>query len=152
LTHRDALATPKRVRKNGETNPVTVLLIVALVAISFYVFHVGPLYWDNLEAKEAAAEAFNVFYTDGEDLARTKLLTRLNIRSTNTEHYEVDEEGVETIKPGYGLQDENIAFIYDEETKQLTVRITYDRIVEFKPFKKRKTYHLVAEKVGKRAS
>jgi hypothetical protein len=152
LTHRDALATPKRVRKNGETNPVTVLLIVALVAVAFYVFHVGPLYWDNLEAKEAAAEAFNIYYTDGEDIARSKLMTRLNIRSTNTEHYEVDEDGVENIKPGYGLKDENVVFIYEEDTKKLTVRITYDRIVEFKPFKKRKTYHLVAEKVGKRAS
>lgn len=151
MTHRDALTTSKRVRKNGETNPVTVLLGLAFVGVCYYVYFVGPLYLDNLEAKEAAAEGFNVYFNKGEEAARTAVLFRLNVQSPDFSHLEVDENGVEVTKPGFGLVEENVDFIFDEPTGQLRVRISYDRTVDFKPFKKRKTYHLVAEKVGKQA-
>lgn len=135
-------------RNNGETNPVTYLVLVALVAAGFYGYHVGPLYFDNLEARDAAGEAFAVWSLQGEKYALDKLLVRLNAKSPNTSHYEVDKEGVESIKPGYGLSKDNITFDWDEGTRKLSVRIEYDRVVEFKPFNKRKTYHLVAEKTG----
>ena len=138
------------VRKNGETNPVTILVILLLAAAGFYIFHVGPLYMDNLEAREAAAEAFNVYFVDGEAIARPRLMIRLNQKTPSTSHYEVDEDGVESVKPGFGLKDENVTFSFDETTKRLLVRIEYDRIVEFAPLKKRKVYHLVAEKTGLR--
>lgn len=136
------------VRNNGETNPVAYLLVVLVAAAGFYAYHVAPLYWDNLEAKEAAAEAFNVYIVSGEATARSKMMIRLNAKSPNTSHYEVDKDGVESIKPGYGLSDDNIVFTFDESTRKLIVRIEYDRIVEFSPLKKRKSYHLVAEKTG----
>lgn len=135
-------------RNNGETNPVTYLVIALVVAVGFYAYHVGPLYYDNLEAKDAAGEAFAVYALSGEKVAHDKLLIRLNARSPGTSHYEVDADGVEVIKPGYGLTDDNITFAFDEATRQLTVRIEYDRLVEFSPLKKRKSFHLVAEKTG----
>lgn len=135
-------------RNNGETNPVTYLVVVLLAAAGFYVYHVAPVYWDNLEAKEAAAEAFNIYILKGEEPARQNLMIRLNAKSPGTSHYEVDDEGVESIKPGYGLKDENVTFTFDESTKKLSVRIEYDRTIEFAPLKKRKNFHLVAEKVG----
>lgn len=137
------------VRNNGETNPVAYLLAVVVAAVAFYAWHVGPLYWDNLAAKEAADEAFSVWVLSGEKEAQMRLLNRLNDRSPDTSHYEVDADGVESVKPGYGLTEDNITFIFDEAAKKLTVRIEYDRIVEFKPLKKRKQYHLVAERIGK---
>jgi hypothetical protein len=136
------------VRRNGETNPVTVIVVLALAAAGFYIYHVGPLYMDNLDAKEAAAEAFNVFFTDGEEAAKTRLLIRLNAKSPGTHHYEVDDEGVESIVPGFGLGEDNVTFAYDEKAKSLKVRIEYDRLVEFSPLKKRKLFHLIAEKSG----
>jgi hypothetical protein len=136
------------VRNNGESNPVTYLLVIALAAAGFYAFHVGPLYYDNLEAKEAASEAFSIFSLKGEKYARENLLVRLNLKSPNTSHYEVDKDGLESVKPGYGLNDDNITFNFDETSRKLTIRIEYDRIVEFAPLKKRKTYHLIAEKIG----
>lgn len=136
-------------RTNGESiNPVTYLVFLALAAAGFYAYHVGPLYYDNLEARDAAGEAFAVYALSGEQVAHNKLLTRLNQRSPNTTHFEVDRDGVESEKPGYGLTDDNISFNFDESTRTLTVRIEYDRFVDFKPFKKRKSYHLVAEKTG----
>ncbi len=135
-------------RKNGETNPVTYVFVVLFAALAFYAFHVAPLYWDNLKAKEAAAEAFSVYLLSGEDVAIQNMLIKLNARSPDTSHYEVNEEGVESIQPGYGLTEDNVKVILDEANKKLTIRIEYDRIVEFKPLKKRKSYHLVAEKIG----
>jgi hypothetical protein len=148
LTHRGHRGYFAFVRKNGETNPVAILMIIAAAAGGFYAFHAFPLYWDNLDAKEAAAEAFNQYLIDGEKNAKAALLVRLNQKSPNTSHYETDEEGVEVEKPGFGLSEDHITFSLNEATSMLTIRIEYDRIVEFKPLKKRKTYHLVAEKIG----
>ena len=135
-------------RNNGETNPGTYVFLVLVAAAGFYVFHVAPLYWDNLEAKDAANEAFAVWQMKGEKVAHDNLMARLNLKSTGTSHYEVDADGVESIKPGYGVTDDNVTIAFDESTRKLTVRIEYDRIVEFAPLKKRKSYHLVAEKTG----
>ncbi len=138
----------RRVRKNGETNPATYLLAVVLIAIGFYVYHVAPVYWGNLEAKEAAAEAFNVYLMQGEQVAVANILVRLNAKNPDVTHLEVSEEGVESWKPGYGLTEDNVKIVLDEGSKKLSVRIEYDRYVDFKPLKKRKKFHLVAEKTG----
>jgi hypothetical protein len=136
------------VRKNGEMNPVAILMIIAAAAGGFYAFHTFPLYWDNLDAKEAATQAFNQYLIDGEKNAKAALMVRLNQKSPDTSHYEVDNEGVETVQPHFGLSEDQVTFDFEEATSTLTVRIEYDRIVEFKPLKTRKTYHLVAEKIG----
>ena len=135
-------------RKNGETNPVTYLLVVLIAAALFYAFHVGPVYWDNLTVKEAAQEAVNVYILNGEDAAKAGMLSRLNVKSPETSHFEVDADGVESEKPGFGLTEDNVTFTLDEHTKKLTLRVEYDRTIQFKPLKKRKTYHLMIEKVG----
>ena len=137
-------------RKNGETNPVTILLFIAIAGVAFFAFHVGPLYIDNLEAREAANEGFNNYFLRNEVYARDMLLARLNDRSPNTSHYAIDDNGNEVVRPGYGLTQDNLSFIYNEQSKELTVRIEYDRMVVFSPLKKRKIYHLIAEKKGKR--
>lgn len=134
-------------RRNGESNPVTYLVIIALAAAGFYAYHVGPVYWDNLEAKEAVGQAFNVYWLEGEKIAKAKLLIRLNEKGVGN-HLEVDENGVEHWKPGLGIDPDNV--IIEETNGSLAVRVTYDRVIEFKPLKKRKTFHIVAEKVGKK--
>jgi hypothetical protein len=137
-----------RLRRNGETNPVTWILVIALVGVGFYVFHVGPVYTGNLEMKEAASEAFNYYWTNGEDAARLKLMNRMNVTNADTLHLEVDENGIEAWKPGFGITEEMVTFT--EAAGKLTVRVEYDRWVEFRPLKKRKKFHLVAEKTGTR--
>lgn len=135
-------------RRNGETNPGTILAVVALLCGGFYVFHAGPVYTGNLEVKEAVGEAFNKYFLDGEVVARDMLLIRLNVKAKDQTHLEVDEEGTETWEPGFGIQDDNVTFTYDEKDKRLTVRVEYDRVVDFKPLKYRKVFHVVAEKSG----
>lgn len=122
-----------------ETNPVSVILVIALAAAGFYGFHVAPLYLDNLEVKEATAEAYNAWIVDGEERARFKLMSRLNDKGTGY-HFEVDDDGVEQVKPGLGIPDEQVTFEFDDRSRLLTVSVTYKRTVQFKPLEKRKTF------------
>ncbi len=135
-----------RVRRNGETNPVTIIVILALIAAGFYAFHVGPVYIDNATVREKCAEAFNVYRVNGEDIARQKLTYAVN--ATIGEHLEVDEDGVERVVKGLGVPEEGIFLEETDET--LTVRVTYTRTIQFSPLKNRKTFQLMAEKVGKK--
>lgn len=130
-----------------ETNPVTVLLVIALAGAGFYGFHVAPLYLDNLEVKEAAAEAFNTWIVEGEERARFKLMLRLNGKGTGY-HHEIDDDGVEQVKPGLGIPDEQVTFDFDDGKRVLTVSIAYTRLVQFKPLEKRKTYSFSVMKSG----
>ncbi len=134
-----------------ETNPVTVLVLIALVGAGFYGFHVAPLYLDNMEVKEACDEAFNAYIQQGEGPARHRLMIRLNVKNLVNEkvigwHFAVDDDGVETIKPGLGLTDEQVTFDFDDQTRKLTVAVNYTRTVQFNPLKKRKTYRFSAQK------
>ncbi len=136
-------------RNHGESaNPVTYLMFLALGAAGFYAFHVGPLYYDNIAAKDAVGECWSTYILKGEKFAVEQLLVRLNAKSPDTSHIETNEEGVESVVPGYGVKPEQVTIDFDEKSRKLTVRLEYDRIVDFKPFKKRKVYHLVAEKTG----
>ena len=135
-------------RNNGETNPATYLVGAVLIAVGFYVYHVAPVYWGNLEAKEAAAQAAGVYVLSGEKAAVDGILFRLN-NNREVKHLEVKEDGTEEWKDGYGILEDNVLVKLDESTKKLTVRIEYDRFVDFAPLKKRKKFHLVAEKVEK---
>lgn len=136
-------------RNRGESaNPVTYLLLLVLAGVAFYGYYVLPLYYDNLAAKDAVGEAWSTYLIRGEDYAKVQLLVRLNSKSPDTHHIAVDDEGIEHVKPGYGIKEEQVVFDFDEKAKKLTVRLEYDRIVDFKPFKKRKIYHLIAEKTG----
>ena len=137
-------------RKNGESNPVTILLVIAIVAGGFYTFHVAPLYMDNLEVKEAVTEAFNNYFNvGGEKKARDTFLLRMNDSHSKFRHLEIDEEtGAEVEKPGFGFTDDDISFD-ESDDKVLRVRVAYKRTVTFKPLKYKKTFSLVAEKKGK---
>jgi hypothetical protein len=136
------------VRKNGETNPGTYLVGALVLAAGFYIYHVAPVYWGNLEAKEAVAQGVGVYILQGEQAALDGILFRLN-SNKDVKHLEVNEDGVEEWKDGYGLTEDNVTVKLDESTRKLTIRVEYDRYVDFAPLKKRKKFHLVAEKIEK---
>lgn len=123
---------------------MTVLVVLALAAAGYYGWHVVPLYMDNVDVREAADQAFNVYVLDGEKAASEMLMLRLNGKIGW--HYEVDDEGVEQVKPGLGLTEDNYLIEFDEKTRKLTVRIEYQRTIEFAGLKKRKTYPFLAQK------
>jgi hypothetical protein len=128
-----------------ETNPLTVLLVVAILGGLFYGFHVGPLYLDNLEVKEACSQAINVWTSEGNlENGLGAIRKRLNLAGVGW-HFDVDDEGLEVIKPGLGIPDENFELEEDDTGTVRTCRVTYTRTVQFSPLKKRKTYPFVVQ-------
>lgn len=129
-----------------KTNPVTVLVVLLLLAAGWWGWIFGPLYIDHLEVKEAASQIVNLVpQARGVDDAIATPLTRLNTRVGW--HYQVDEEtGEESVQPGLGLTAENnVVLDVDEERKHIKVRIAYSRVVQLKPFQRRQRVAFAAE-------
>ena len=132
----------------GETNPFSVLLLLALAAGGWWLYVFGPVYWDNLEVKDAVAKSVNQAVLEGDANAQITLLIQLN--RTVGWHYQVDEETqAEQVKAGLGLEKEQVLVKTDSDAKMITVRVEYDRTFQLVPFKQRKTLHFVVLKQGK---
>ncbi|MEW5740461.1 MAG: hypothetical protein AB1938_16155 [Myxococcota bacterium] len=139
-------------KPSGKVNPVSVLVMLALAGATYWAVLFIPLYYDNLEVKEALDSAFSQARVEGEETARVWLMRRLNGVTPNMgtlgSHYEVDEDGVEQLLPGLGVPEENVTFTWDEAASTLTLRVEYERVVILKPSEKRKVLHFVVEKKG----
>jgi hypothetical protein len=139
---------------SGKTNPVSVLTVVGLVIAGWWGFHHLPLYFDNLEAQEAAAQAINIAVTETPEAAKANILRRLNFMHGGNDpagwHFQVDEEtGVESVVKGLGVLDDNVNVDVDTDEKKVTVRVEYDRVIELTPLKQRRTIHFSITKTGK---
>jgi hypothetical protein len=132
----------------GKTNPFSVLLFLAFVAGGWWLFTFGPIYIDNLEVKDEVAKGLAQAVLEGDGSAQKTLVIRLN--KTIGWHYEVDEETQqERVKPGLGVEAEQVVVNSDSSTKMITVRVEYDRTFQLAPLKDRKTLHFVVLKQGK---
>lgn len=129
-----------------KTNPVTVLVVLLLIAAGWWGWTFGPLYYDHLEVKEAASQMVNLVpqVREVQD-AITNPLVRLNTRVGW--HYHLDEEtGEESVQPGLGLTaEDNVELEVDEERRHPRVRIRYSRVVQLKPFQRRQRVDFTAE-------
>jgi len=138
--------------RRGGINPIAVLILAAVAAGVWWLYTFGPVYWDNLTVRETASAAATGYLTGLEEGVMTRVLTRLNKVTMDGSvgwHFETDEEGMEVRKPGLGISEDQVFIGFDEATRTVTVRITYDRVVEMKPFDKRDVVHFVVEKKTK---
>ena len=135
----------RRRHPSGKVNPVSVLLVVALAAAGWYGSYVVPIYYDNLDVREAFEQGLNVAIIEGVDRARVGTVRKLNTMIGT--HYAIDEEtGAETIEPGLGIEPEAFAIDIDTPAKLITGHLEYDRVVQLKPLQKRKSFHFVHDK------
>lgn len=136
-------------KPSGKVNPVSVLLLLGLIAGVWAVVTYFPVYWDNLSVREVASGAAITYLSKDEEGVLREVLRRTNTmgaEGTIGWHFEEDEDGVEQKKPGLGLTEDNVTVSFDQPTRTLTVHISYDRVVELKPFDKRKLVHFEVEK------
>jgi hypothetical protein len=129
----------------GKFKPVTLLLVLALVAAGWWMYTFMPIYLDHLEMREATQQIINTIPAVGLTAEPGKdVLYRINAQIGW--HLEVDEEtGVEREVPGMNItREDNLVINYDQAAKRVTVTIEYDRVVLLKPFNKRRTLHFVA--------
>ncbi len=132
----------------GKTNPVSVLLLAAMVAGGWWLYTYGPIYWDNMEVKDEVSKGVAQAILEGDVQAQNTMVNRLN-KSVGW-HYQLDEETQqEVVKDGLGLERDQVVVKSDSSTKMVTVRVEYDRTFQLAPFKQRKTLHFVVLKQGK---
>jgi hypothetical protein len=134
----------------GETNPYTILLLLGLAVAGYFGFYYIPFWLDHLEVREAVDQAYNVAILEGEESAKSRLLMRLNSGTGGNppvgEHFEVNEDGVEEIKKGLGLTEEQI--VITNNPPNLSIRIDYARTFVMKPSEKRRVVRFSFEKKG----
>lgn len=131
--------------RSGKVNPVSILLILALIGGGWWGYTYFPVYWDNLTVREAVDSAATVYLASEEEGVKGKLMQRLNMLTTAGEpvgwHFEIDEDGYEVRVPGLGVTEDDITVEWDEANRTVTVQLEYDRVVELKPLDERRTVH-----------
>jgi hypothetical protein len=134
-------------RASGKVNFVALLMLLAIGGGVYLVAIYSGVYLDNLDVKQQMKAGFNDWGVKNEATIRTQLLRKLNDKELGW-HREEDEYGEEHVRPGLGITDEQLVIEADTVSRQLSMRLEYDREVQFKPSKKRKIVHFVVDVSG----
>ncbi len=137
------MATWRLVHPKGRVNPGTLIALLLVGAAAYWIVFFSGLYLDHIDVKEALAASISTYSLETPEAARNKLIRRLE---TIGDHLETSDDGVDEMVAGLAVNDDDVSFEFDPETKQLTVRVAYDRSVRLQPTKKVHTVHFVAER------
>ncbi len=133
-------------RPTGSVNIIGLLLLAGVVLGIWWLIIIGPTYMDNLDVKQAVAEAGNQIRLGKSDEAAASHI----IQQTRNvgDHLADDESGNTEWMPGLGLTPEHISVERDQANGTVTIRVEYDRLRILKPLDKEKRVHFVVEEVG----
>jgi len=136
----------RRTRPTGSVNIIGVLLLAAVVLGIWWLIVLGPAYMDNLDVKQAVAEASNQIRLGKSDESAAQYI----IQQTRNvgDHLAEDDFGNVVWMTGLGITPEQISVERDEVNQTLRVRVEYDRRRILKPLDKEKEIHFVVEEVG----
>ncbi len=136
------------VRPSGKVNLVGLVMIAAVVGAAYWAVLFVPIYTDNWEVKDLVNSSFNRFPHERLGQIRVELVGRLG-ELKFASHQEADKfTGEMKTVPGLGLTEDQVITDDDTVRKFLTVRVTYDRVIQLWPTQKRRTIHFVVEKKG----
>ena len=134
-------------RPSGAVNPISVLLVAALLAAVYWAIVAGPMYLDNFTVREIAETTIPRAYQSSDEALVQDVVTRLNMNEVGW-HREDDENGQGLEVPGLGVSAQNVAIERDEAAHHLRVTIRYSRDVRLVPTSKWTTIDFEATKEG----
>ncbi len=124
------------------------LTVAALAAAAYLGVMFVPVYLDNLNARDIVNTSFNQY----RDLRSLEALAETVLRQFNAvpwaTHVVEDKNGEKQVVKGLGLTEDNLFINFNEETRTLTLRVTYSRTVQLKPTDKVRKVNFVVERVG----
>lgn len=133
-------------RATGAVNPLSVLIIAAVVGGLYWLIMFGPKYLDNLDVKEAVDIAIATAKDRGDDAL---VVTIISSMAKVGWHREEDPESGDLVeKPGLGLAPENIVVERNEDAKTIRITVSYTRDVHLVPFNKWTQARFTVEKGG----
>jgi hypothetical protein len=133
-------------RPRGAINLIGVFLLLGLAVVGYAGWLFIPIFFDNLDMREATTSTFNRMASDSDnDRLRTYLLSRSNSIGT---HWET-EGGTSVEKKGLGLTDADIVIERDAFEHTAHLQVDYQRAVKLWPTERFKTFEFHVEKAGK---
>lgn len=121
------------------------VLVAAAIGVLYGIVTFAPVYLDHFDAKDIVNTSFNRFkeFPDVESF-KQDMLWRLNTVEWAT-HKETDDFGNVEDKRGLGLEEDALVVEFDQRSKNLHVKLTYDRTVHLRPTDKVKVMRFVYE-------
>jgi len=113
----------------GAVNPLSVIVIVAIVAAIYYVAIFAPAYLDNIDVTDAVVSAYNQTGQAQDETIRTNLRDKLKRIGT---HREPNENGELVEVLGLGIPDEDVTYEVNPDNT-VTVQVKYVREIRLKP-------------------
>ena len=132
---------------SGKVNPVTLVLILAVVGGIWAVIDLSPAYLDQFDVDEAVASAVNTAAKgrlSDEQLA-TQILTKLNRVG---KHWEEDSNGEQSELLGLGLTEDNVTVERDTVANRISIAVEYDRMMQLKPLSRLVKLHFSSKREG----
>lgn len=124
------------------------VMVAALLAGVYAVVTFVPIYLDHMEAKDLVNSTFNQFREFGPDQIQGEFIRRFLQVQWETHPVE-NEYGEVTQEKGMLLDPEQVFVEFDDRTKVLHVRVTYERKVRLKPTEKIHVMKFVIERKEK---
>ena len=130
----------------GAVSLFTLVLLLGLAVVGYAGWIYVPLFFDNLDMREATSAAFNRMGADASDeRVRIFLLSRTKAIGT---HWET-EDGVRVEKRGLGLTDADLLLERDASDHTARVQVDYQREVRLWPTERFQVFDFHAERAGK---
>ena len=133
----------RRRATRGEVNIVTFIVLGAILFAVWWLWLWSPLALDQIDVKQAVAEAVNTAANNGLETARFRLVQKLN--HDIGWHYEIDEVTNQEVKrPGLGIEPKEIVLVKNEESKDWECSVSYVRTIRLVPFNMRRNFQYQA--------
>ena len=113
----------------GAVNPLSVIVILAILAAVYYVAIFAPAYLDNIDVTDAVVSAYNQTGQAQDETIRTNLRDKLKRIGT---HREPNENGELVEVLGLGIPDEDVTYEVNPDNT-VTVQVKYVREIRLKP-------------------
>jgi hypothetical protein len=133
-------------RARGAVSLVTVILVLGLVVVGYLGWLLIPIWFDNLDMREATTASFNRMANDPDlDRVRAYLLGRTKRIGT---HWETQGD-TRVEQPGLGLTESDIVIERDPFERTGRVQVDYQREVKLWPTERFSSFDFHVEKAGK---
>ncbi len=133
---------------SGKVNPVSLVLILAVVGGIWAVVDLAPAYLDHLDVDEAVTSAVN---TAGKGRWSDEQLTKQILGKLDRvgRHWEEDASSGEPAELlGLGLTEENVVIERDTVANRISIAVEYDRMMQLKPLSRLVKLHFSAKRDG----
>jgi hypothetical protein len=131
-------------RRRGEFNPVNWILGLGFLAGGYYLYFVGPLWFERFDVQDVIGVAMNR-HTNSPQGVVEEVVSGLNDPRFGSVTIQ-DEEGNPVVKPGLDVLSEDITVEGDEVSGVRKVTVRYQKVVRWLPTSRKSVMKFTVER------